>query len=328
MRTSDIKDVRRLVRAVSRGVKDFEPLCDALKMSPKQVKRLILRANASGFSVDVAGTQVAIRPAEPRGPAEIIRIGVKATKARHSFAIASDIHVGSKYFLGHYFTDYVDSRYDSGVRLFLLPGDLLDGCYSHGRWELDQHGFSDQGNAFFDVLPQRKGLRYVAITGNHDQTFERDSGLVVHRALNEMARFRGRRDFEALGARGAYVRLQAPDERRGLVVELWHPLKGPAYALTYGMQKHVEGYAPGKKPDVLATGHWHQSCYCLVRGVHCLSCGTFQGGGSAFGKALGGDPKIGGWTIEYGLTEDGTVREFRPTWTAYYEHEKAREVAI
>lgn len=320
--------VDRLVRLVKRGPASFETLCDRLELPPRKVRVLVRQARKAGYAVDVAGEDVALRPALPTSNIVDVRVEVQKSGAPHRFVVASDLHFGSKYHLRAELVDYIGNAYEKGVRLALLPGDLLDGCYRHGRWELTHHGFQDQAEDFLDGLPRHKGLRYVGITGNHDETFEKDSGLVVHHALNDMARAKGRDDFELLGARGAYVRLRAPGERRGCIVELWHPLKGPAYALTYGMQKHVESYAPGKKPDMLFTGHWHQACYFVSRGVHCFSAGTFQGGGSSFGKALGGAPTIGGWTVKYALTKDGTVRDVEPKFTSYYENEGPREVAI
>ena len=320
--------VQRLVRLVSRTHVGFEPLCDRLGLTPRKTRALIGQARREGFAVDVAGEDVALRPSLPKADVATVQMPVQKAGKPHSFVVASDLHFGSKYHLRAQLIDHIGTAYEQGVRVCLLPGDLLDGCYRHGRWELTSHGFQDQADDFLTGLPKHKGLRYVGITGNHDETFEKESGLIVHHALNDMARAKGRKDFTLLGARGAFVCLRAPGERRGLVVDLWHPIRGPAYALTYGMQKKVEGYAPGKKPNVLLVGHWHQSAYFNQRGVHAMSCGTFQGGGSSFGKALGGAPSIGGWRIKYALTKDGTVRDFTPTWHGYFETEVPQEVAI
>jgi hypothetical protein len=318
--------VDRLMAAIKR-VKSFEALCDYLDVSPKRLRETIAEARAAGYGVDLAGDTVAVRPAEPSSDVTDISVVSQPGEPR-MFAVASDLHFGSKYHLRSYLLDFIGNAYERGVRLILLPGDNLDGCYRHGRWELTHHGFKDQADDFLSGLPRHKGLRYIGITGNHDETFEKESGLVVHYALNDMARARGRNDFELLGARGAYIRLKAPGERRGCVVELWHPLKGPAYALTYGMQKHVEAYPVGRKPDMLFTGHWHQACYFVSRGVHCFSSGTFQGGGSSFGKALGGAPTIGGWAVRYALTGEGTVRDVDINFRSYYETETPREVEL
>jgi hypothetical protein len=84
----------------------------------------------------------------------------------------------------------------------------------------------------------------------------------------------------------------------------------------------------GKKPDLLAAGHWHQSAYIHTRGVHALSAGCWQGGGSAFSKSLKGSPSIGSWIIKYELTKGGTVRSLAPEWVGYFEKERVREIGL
>jgi predicted phosphodiesterase len=319
-------DIQRLLAAIKRG-ETFERVCNVLDMSPKRVERLIVHARKAGHDVALAGETLGIRPALPSTDVADIPVSVAKSGRRRSFAVISDLHFGSKYHRRDFLLDFIDRAVARGVTRILLGGDLLDGCYRHGKWELTHHGFQDQCADFIDGLPRVKGLQYWGITGNHDQTFE-ENGSVVHEAINAQFRAAGRTDLTLLAARGAYVRLKAKGERRGLVVELWHPLKGPAYALSYKLQKHIESYAVGCKPDLLFTGHWHQSIYFSTRGVHAFSAGTFQGGGSSFSKSLGGSPSIGGWIVDYALTADGTVRSIRPEWVAYYEREVAREIEM
>lgn len=320
------EQVLRLVELSKRGIR-FEDLCNELELPPKTVRWLLDVARDRGYSARVLGEEVLWAPAEPRS--DIVEVSAPAQAGPwRRFAVMSDLHFGSKYHLRSQLVDFVGQAYAAGARRIFLPGDLLDGCYRHGKWELTHHGFDEQCEDFAAGLPQRPGLEYLGISGNHDQTFE-ETGLVVHRAIEDVFRRAGRTDLTMLGARGATARLRAPDDpARGLLVEMWHPLKGPAYALSYKLQKKIEGYAPGQKPDVLLTGHWHQSVYVNQRGIHAFSCGTFQGGGSSFGRALGGSPSVGGWVIEYALTPDGTVRHLRPHWVAYYENEEPRGVAI
>jgi hypothetical protein len=320
-----MKPENMLWRLARRGA-SFEECCNKLEMSPAATRAILDQMRVDGHAIDIAGEKVAVRPAAVRH--EVVNIAIQKSGDSHVFAVATDLHFGSKYHLRGHLLEFISHVWRNGVRIIFLPGDLLDGCYHHGRWELTHHGFQDQAQDFCEGLPQLPGLKYYAITGNHDETFEKDSGMVVHRALADLFHNRGRTDLSLLGARGATVCLKGRGEKRGLLVEMWHPLKGPAYALSYKLQKKIEGYAPGSKPDVLLTGHWHQSCYVHERGVHALSCGTFQGGGSAFGRALGGSPSIGGWMFKYALTADGTVREFSPMWRGYFENEVPRAVVI
>jgi 3',5'-cyclic AMP phosphodiesterase CpdA len=246
---------------------------------------------------------------------------------KHSFLVASDIHIGSKHHLADKLEDFVERAYARGVRTGLCPGDLLDGNYRHSVWEQSHRGFDEQCREAARSLPRRPGFQWHFILGNHDMTLEEGSGLDVGRAIVDTFRSEGRTDWTYHGSRGAYLRLGVPGER-GIVVEMWHPCKGGGYALSYKMQNHIRDYAVGYKPDALFVGHWHQQCYFVSRGVHALSSGTWQGGRSAYGKSLGGSPSIGGWVIDYNVTKDGTIREFTPTWNAYYENEQARDIVL
>ncbi len=318
--------VERLVAIVKHKSRTLEEICDKLGVPPKQARVAIKNARSKGFNVEIDGALVGRRPMEESD--DLHHVEVECPGAERLFAVTSDIHFGSKYHLRTQLEDFVSMAYEEGVRQILVPGDILDGVYDHGRWELTHHGFDEQANEAAEGLPQHPGLSYHGIIGNHDETFEKKSGLAVVQSLQDVFRRKGRTDFHLYGARGAYLRLAAPGEERGLIVELWHPLKGPAYALSYKLQKKIEGYAVGQKPDVVIAGHWHQAVYFSTRGVHAMSAGTWQGGGSSFGKALGGAPSIGGWIVRYALTPSGTVRRFSPEWNAYYEREEPRTIAL
>lgn len=306
----------------------FEALCDRLDMSPKKLRDLVSKAQGQGLAVEIDGDHVGRRPKAESTHDDEQRVSMPApVRGRNLFAVASDIHIGSKHHLADYLEDFVERAYARGVRTMLCPGDLLDGVYRHSMWEQSHRGFDEQVREAARSLPKRPGMSWHLVIGNHDQTFEDSCGLDVGRAIVDTFRSEGRTDWHYHGSRGAYLRLAAPGER-GIVVEMWHPKKGAGYALSYAMQNHIRDYAVGAKPDCLLVGHWHQQCYFVSRGVHAMSCGTWQGGRSSYGKSLGGSPAIGGWVVEYGVTAEGTVREFCPTWNAYYENEAARDVMM
>lgn len=301
----------------------FQDLCNVLDKSPVRVQVIIDRANRQGYSVAITGERVvSAPPAQQDAPARVAVAG----KVR-SLAVVGDIHFGSKYHCGDYFQDFCKQAYKSGVREFLQVGDILDGNYKHGRFELTAHGFDDQAAMAVKNLPHWPDARWHFIQGNHDETLS-DNGMDVGRALEQAFRAAGREDVHYVGNRGGYVQLVRDDEERGLAVHLWHPRKGGAYALSYGLQKQIEKYSPGQKPDLLCAGHWHQSNYFQIRGVHAISAGCWQGGGSSFSKSLGGAPSIGSWIVKYALTVDGTVRKFQPEWIPYFEKETVRKVLL
>lgn len=317
--------VEKLVKLTKSGVA-LEELCDRMDLSPKRARELIVEAQQLGFIVDIEGPHVGHRPAVSNSDVRDVRIDPAGGKL--VFAQITDLHFGSRYHLNAQLHDFVKRAYARGVRTILVTGDVLEGCYRHAQWELTHHGFYDQASYCAEAMPKHDGLTYHFITGNHDQTFSDANGMSAGRALVEVFNAHGRKDLVFHGDRGARIRLAARENERGLVVALWHPLKGPAYALSYKLQKYIEQLPVGRKPDVVFAGHWHQSVYFTTRGVHAFSGGCFQGGFGPYGEALGGSPSIGGWIVEYAQTATGTVRSFSPEWVAYFESETPRDVAV
>lgn len=313
------KQIEALVKATKKEQVPFEQLCDDLDLSPKRLRELIEVAQGRGFYVETSGDRVGWRVPPPRD--DIQDIGVPPVIGEtQRVGVFSDLHLGSKYCLRPQLREFVQHAYDSGVREILCPGDVLDGCYKHGQWELTHHGLDAQTEDLFETLPELPGLKYHAITGNHDQTFEDKAGLDVGKHIEAAFRLRGRTDLRFHGNRGAFLRV------RGALVHLWHPKKGSGYALSYGLQKQVEKYSPGQKPQILLTGHWHIFCHIAERGIEAIGCPTFQGGGSSFGKSLGGSPTMGGLILSWDLTEHRTMRGFQIEARRYFEKEQLHDI--
>jgi len=310
---------RRLVEVTRREPLPFSELCDKLDLSPAKCRKLISDAEAAGVRVQVAHNHVGIEASVPG--ADVVPVGVApAVGDAYRCAVITDTHAGSRYAMREQLRDFVNYAYDEGCREVLHCGDMLDGNYRHGVFELTHSGIDDQARDAGETLPQRDGLHYHAITGNHDFTFAEKTGMSVGRHIEAVWRNElGRQDLTFHGDRSAYLRVG------GVVVHLWHPKKSPGYALSYQLQKQVEKYT-SLKPQILLVGHWHIYCAIAVRGVEAIGVPCFQGGGSAFGKSLGGNPSIGGLILEWRTTEHGTMRDFAIRPRRYYERETIVEV--
>jgi predicted phosphodiesterase len=298
----------------------FLTLCDKLDVSPARARKLISDAQAAGVYVQLEHDHVGVKP--PEATSHVQPTGIEPTVGtRQRVAVISDLHFGSRYCLREKLKDFIRYAYKQGVRVVLCPGDLLDGNYvSHGMFELSHVGLDNQAQDMLDSLPRLPGLTYHAITGNHDLTFTEQNGVGVGEYLERL--FAPRGDFRFYGNRGAFLHVG------GAIVHLWHPKGGASYAASYQLQKRVEKYASGEKPSILLAGHWHRYCHIFERGVHAMACPTFQGGGSAFGKALGGAPAIGGMILSWDLTAHGTLRNFVHEYRAYFEVEKPQHVEV
>lgn len=307
-----------LLDATRRGPIAFDALCDKLDAAPRKVRALVEAAQSAGLAIEVAHDTVAFKLAEPSATVRDVDVS-PTTSGPQVVGVISDTHLGSRYCLRAQLREFVEYAYSRGAREILHPGDVLDGCYRHGTFELTHSGIEEQTRDLFEVLPALPGLTYHCITGNHDDTFADHVGMDPGGYVQNWFEARGRRDVKFHGRRGAYLRI------RGAVVELWHPKKSPGYAVSYGLQNHIRDYGVGQKPDVLLVGHWHTWCYLEQRGVHALACGTFQGSGSAFGKSLGGAPSMGGTLLTWETTATRTLRRFAVERRAYFEREDVRE---
>ncbi len=305
---------KRLVSCAKKPV-SLEALCDKMGLSPSKVKDLISEVRAAGVRLHIEHNHIGIAATVPSEVIQGIGIAPVVGK-RQQVAVISDTHLGSKYCLRAELRDFIEHAYAQGIREILHPGDVLDGMYRHGIFELSHTGLDEQTQDLFETLPQLPGLNYRCITGNHDGTFMDTIGISVGAHIENYFRARGRNDIHFYGDRGAYLKIG------GAVIHLWHPRSGTSHARSYGIQKQIEKYSSGNKPALLLIGHWHIHCSVFERGIHGIACPTFQGGGSSFGKSLGGAPAIGGLILSWGLTEHGTMRDFNLSYRAYFEKEK------
>jgi UDP-2,3-diacylglucosamine pyrophosphatase LpxH len=211
--------------------------------------------------------------------------------------------------------DCAKTLYERGNREILIPGDLLDGCYKHGIFELSHTGLEDQTRDLAETLPRMRGLTYHAITGNHDCTFTDKTGANVGRYIHSV-----RPDIHFYGDCGATVKI------RGADVEMWHGLGGGTYALSYKLQNHIRDYGAGEKPHILLAGHYHKCAWVEVRGVFGMLCPTFQASGSIFSKRLGGQPALGGLELSWEIAGKDMIREISFDRRRYYEVEKPTRV--
>jgi len=62
----------------------------------------------------------------------------------------------------------------------------------------------------------------------------------------------------------------------GVILRLFHPGGGTAYALSYHPQKWAESLSGGEKPHIALIGHYHKTEYLFYRNIHIYQGGTFQ----------------------------------------------------
>lgn len=316
--TEPAYSIKRLIEATKHRPLSILEACDFLKCPPADLRALVEQAKLEHIDIQITENAVGTKP--PNDRVQQVDNGVPKTGTPYTIGVISDTHLGSKYCLRTQLRDFIEYAYSKGAREILHPGDVLDGNYKHGIWEVSHMGLDEQADDLFQTLPQLPGLNYRCITGNHDHTFTLGSGVDVGSYLAARFAERGRNDLHFYGNRGAFLKVG------GAVIHLWHPGSGGSYAKSYHLQKKIEAYGPGEKPHILLAGHWHQYCHVYERGVEAFACPTFQGGGSQFSKSLGNNTAIGGLVLTWELTNSGTMRRLSIDTRRYFEAELVHKV--
>lgn len=196
-------------------------------------------------------------------------IVIRPSSKHVKFGYFSDPHIGHEQFSEKGF-EYMRKQFDKeGVDLVLCPGDILEGM--SGRpghiYELTHIGFTQQAQYATDLLSQLK-QPIVAITGNHDYWYAKknNGGLIVGEDLDKRIK-----NYTHVGENEGDVSID------NIKIKLFHGADGTAYADSYKIQKLIESFSPGEKPNIVLSGHYHKALYLYRRGVHGFEAATLCG---------------------------------------------------
>ena len=181
----------------------------------------------------------------------------------------SDPHLGSKYEQLSALKDFYHQASDRGVHRFLNAGDMMQGIYKNRQMSqaIHAHGADAQTEYAALVYPRGEDDQETdAISGNHDFTFYRDSGVNVVRALSAK-----RSDIVYRGMDAAYLTID------GIRLYIAHPDGGGAYAKSYKPQKFTEAIPRGKGVQIVGIGHYHTWGTFEWQSVIALMLPCFQG---------------------------------------------------
>lgn len=182
----------------------------------------------------------------------------------------SDPHIGHKEFKPELWDRMIRQFRREGVDFIVCPGDHLEGM--SGRpghiYELTHQGYAQQLAYAVDLYSQLPAPTF-GIDGNHDQWYfkKNNGGAIVGDDL--AARIK---QYINLGQNEGDLEL-AP----GITLRLFHPNDGSAYAISYKLQKLIESFGGGEKPDIVHEGHYHKALYMFLRNVHGFESGTLCG---------------------------------------------------
>lgn len=193
---------------------------------------------------------------------------IHLTGRHHRIAVISDTHIGSVYSPEDWHktvSEYVNTH---DIECVLHCGDLVDGL-KIGRagtqvYELKDVGFDAQKESSIELMSLYNVPIYI-ISGNHDAYFQEFHGANLVKAVSDAVP-----NMTYIGHNSADIDID------GAIIRLFHGTDGSSYALSYRLQKIVEGINGGHKPNILLAGHVHKFCYVFCRNIHAIDVPCMQ----------------------------------------------------
>jgi predicted phosphodiesterase len=224
------------------------------------------------------------------------------------FAHITDTHMGAVFFK-EYIWDAVCREIDRRkVDKVFHTGDVTEGLNLSRIdmiYELTHIGYEQQKKYAIEKLGMLNAP-IIAVDGNHDRWYKKSAGAMIVKDIADALP-----NMTYLGEDSADVKVQNTN------IRLWHGEDGSSYATSYRLQKLVEAFSGGDKPDILLTGHVHKQGYFFDRNIHCVSGGavTTQ---SNWMKRTRKANHTGFWICEAVLNDMG-VASFTGTFYPFYE---------
>jgi len=200
----------------------------------------------------------ALKGLSPQEKKAILR-GLKGKKTQQKFKHS----FGSKHFKFGYFSDshighkeFSLELWDKMVKVFkhekidrvFCPGDITEGMSGRDGhiYELTHIGASAQIEYASELINQIQA-EVLGIVGNHDNWFQikGNMGLSVGEEISQRCP-----NFTFLGDWEADVEIA-----KGIWLKLYHGNDGSAYATSYKIQKLIESFTGGEKPNIVLSGH-------------------------------------------------------------------------
>ncbi len=179
---------------------------------------------------------------------EITRLILNGYEKKHSFSgavirfgLLSDTQLGSRYENLDLLQDAYGIFRREGIRIVYHSGDLIDGekMYRGHEYELHTHGADAQVQYCVDNYPEQEGIETYFILGNHDASFWQNAGIDIGWQIDQK-----RADMHYIGMDEADVTLSS--DSGDIILRLYHPRKGTAYAVSYQIQKYMESLTGGR----------------------------------------------------------------------------------
>lgn len=278
--------------------KPFNKICEDLGLQDYEVAGLITLMNQSGYNIEYINGEVLVFKA-PRKQEDVYSIPYNLERLK--LLLISDTHLASKYDRLDILRYLYAKAEKLGVKHILHSGDFTDGRSTRPEqiYELREPSYEGQVDYCVDKYPHFDGQTYV-IQGNHDDWWYKSTGSEIVKAIADK-----REDITYLGPDVADLKIG------NLKIRLFHGSGGGAYAKSYKLQKYLDSIPMDERPDILQTGHIHQSFYMKQDGTHCFQTSCLEDQTPyCRGKGLANDKSC--WWVDVEFDDHGKIHSITP----------------
>lgn len=297
-----LKDDRDKMYSQIRNGESVDKICERLGVSPLKFGGIVEELRHRGYDISIdesSENKVVIK--KNKGKTNMtIKPNIDELKKIRQVWI-SDTHLCNEAQQLNLINKIYREAAERGIDTVLHFGDVLDGDY-HNRPEhqyaLFRLGATRQLEYLTNYYPKVEGIETYFITGTHDQTHCKNGGVFVGPAIEDK-----RPDMHFLGDdMGMYH----PLDSKKTSIEMFHPGGGCSSSLSYKMQKYIDKMEPGTKPNIIGSGHFHQSHMMAYRNViaFLIPCLTSK---TNFAIRQGLENTMGAYFIDMYVNADGDI---------------------
>lgn len=294
-----------LLKSVGKKGSTVKSICDKLDVKDYELLGVIELLKQNGALLDVIDGTV-YRLAQPKQTKDVYTIPNKLDTIK--LLSISDTHFCSNYDRLDIMRYLADKANDQGIHYILHSGDFTDGVSNRPEhvYELKEHSFEGQVDYCVQNYPKFDGTTY-AIGGNHDAWHYKKCGSDVVKAIAKQ-----RDDIVYLGPDVADLKIGK------LKVRLFHGKGGPAYALSYKLQKYADAIPQVERPDILQTGHIHRSFYMKYDNTHCFQTSALIDN-TPFARSMGFPNEKSCWWVTVHTDDNGNPVIIEPQLETFGE---------
>lgn len=262
----DKKEILNKLKYLINKKKSFSKVCEELGLEDYEVIGLVGLLKDDGYLCEYINGELVKLKTPPKND-DIYE--VPAYSENLKLCLISDTHLCSKYDRLDILNHIYEKAYKNNVKHILHSGDFTDGNNMRKRpehaLELRELSYDGQVDYCVEKYPKEYGINTYVISGNHDDWWYKLNGSEIIKAIAKQ-----RDDIIYLGSDYADLKLGK------ICVRLFHGKGGVGYARSYKIQKYLDSIDAEDRPQILQTGHIHQSFYMKQAKTHCFQTSCLE----------------------------------------------------